>query len=111
MASFNDFTNVLLKEVKGLARQILNDFEDHAVGDTEAFIDKGRDKLLRWTKLLATGDLTRQDFIDLLEAQKDLCELHLLTQQVRVLTTLDRFRKGLLNLVADTAFKVFLPAS
>lgn len=111
MASFDDFTDILLKEVKGLARQFLNDFEDHAVGDTKAFLDNGRDKLLRWTALLAKGDLVRQEFIALLESQKDLCELHLLTQQVKVLAKLERFRKGLLKLVADTAFKVFLPAS
>lgn len=102
MPSFDNFTDVLLKEVKG--------FEDHAVDDAKAFLEKRRSDLFRWTNLLAKKELTRQDFIDLLEAQRDLFELHRLTQQVRVLATLERFRRGLLDLVVDTAFKVFLPA-
>jgi hypothetical protein len=108
MTSFDDFTQALINGTRVLAKQLLHEFED-AVADTKEFLEKRGKDLRRWTQLLARKQLTQQEFVDLLEAQKDLFELHLLRQRVVLLAKLERFRKGLLDLVVNTAFNVFLP--
>ncbi len=108
MAKFDDYINAILEGAKGLARDIFDGFEDQAKEDAEAFAKKAEVDLMRWTKQLADEKLTRQDFRDLVQAKEALAEIHALTQAGIALTKLERFRRGLINLVIDKAFTVFL---
>ena len=66
MASiFDDFIKAVLEGAKGLAKDILNGFEDQAKEDAEAFLKITEDDLNRWTELLVEKKLTEQDFGDL----------------------------------------------
>ncbi len=108
MASFDDFVEALKNGSKDLAKEIFDGFEDEASNDAKAFLEKTKEDMRRWTKLLAQGELTEQDFSDLVQAKKALAEIHTLRQTGVALTKLERFRSGLINLVIDTAFDVFL---
>lgn len=108
MASFDDFIVALKPGVKDLAREIFDGFEDEAQQDTQEFLGKAKDDLERWTRLLAEGDLSEEDFHDFVAAKKALAEIHALQQTGLTLTKLERFRTGLINLVVDTALKTFL---
>lgn len=108
MASFDDFVEALKAGAKDLAKEIFDGFEDEAKDDAKAFLEKTKQDMQRWTKFLAQGELTEQDFSDLVQAKKALAEIHALRQKGVALTKLERFRTGLINLVIDTAFDVFL---
>lgn len=108
MASFDDFVEALNIGAKDLAKEIFDGFEDEAKDDAKAFLEKTKQDMQRWTKLIAQGDLTKQDFTDLVQAKKALAEIHALRQTGVALTKLERFRTGLINLVIDTAFDVLL---
>lgn len=108
MADFDQFVAALKEGIKPLARETLEGFEDQALDDAQAFLDKARRDLQRWTQLLAQGQLTQQDFSDLVHAKMALVEIHALGQAGIALTRLERFRSGLINLIIDTAFDVFL---
>ena len=108
MSSFDDFIEAVKSGAKDLAKDIFDGFEDQAKEDTEAFLEKSKADIKRWTKLLADGDLTEQDFSDLIQAKKALAEIHALRQKGVALTKIERFRSGLINLVIDKAFDVFL---
>lgn len=108
MSNFDDFVEAVKEGAKELAQETFNDFREDAKADAQAFIDKFKEDLKRWTKLLAQGDLSEQDFSDLIQAKKALAEIHLLRQKGVALTKLERFRSGLVNLIIDTAFDVFL---
>lgn len=108
MAKFDDFVEAILAGAKNIAKDILKDFEGAAVDDTKAFLKKSEEDLKRWTRLLALGAITEQDFSDLIQAKSAVAELHLLRQQGVALATLERFRTRLISLVIDTAFEVFL---
>ena len=108
MSKFDEFGAAVLKGSKDLARQVLGGFEDDAKTDAQAFLDKTEANLRKWTKMLAALELTKQDFEDLVQAQAALAEIHALTQAGVALTRLDQFRTGLINLVIDSAFDVFL---
>jgi hypothetical protein len=107
MTTFNDFAKALEEGVKKLAKELFDGSETEALADMRAFLDKSKKDLERWTILLATGKITGQDFSDLVHTKKALAELHALTQTGYVITKLERFRSGLINLVVETAFKMF----
>ena len=108
MSNFDDFMDAIKAGSKDLAQELFSDYQTEAKADTQAFLDKSKEDLKRWTKLLAQQDLSEQDFSDLVQAKKALAEIHLLRQKGVALTKLERFRSGLINLVIDTAFDVFL---
>jgi hypothetical protein len=108
MSKFNEFSDTVLKGAKGLAKNSFGGFVDETAKDTQAFLDKVQADLQRWTKLLANGKLTKEDFRDLVQAKKALAEIRALTQAGITLVKIERFRSDLINLVIDSAFDVFL---
>ncbi|HIC8842731.1 hypothetical protein [Aeromonas sp. 602200] len=108
MANFEDFIDALKEGAKELAKETFDGFEDQAKQDSEDFIEKSKEDLKRWTKLLAQGDINEQDFSDLVLAKKALAEMFALRQTGLTLIKVENFRKGFINLVVDTAFEVFL---
>lgn len=108
MTSFDEFIEAIKTGATDLAKEIFDGFENEARNDAEAFLAKSRQDMQRWTNLLAQGDLTEQDFSDLVQAKKALAEIHALRQAGVALTKLERFRTRFINLVIDTAFNVFL---
>ena len=108
MATFDDYVNELRKGVKKLAQELVDGLEADALSDMNAFLKKSERDLQRWTKLLAAGKITKQDFTDLVQAKKALTELHELTRAGVAATKLERFRTDLISLVVDTAMKVYL---
>jgi len=109
MSRFNDFVEAVLGGVPDLARSTVGDLPTRAREDAIDFLEKTAADLQQWTEELARGDLTQQDFQDLVEAKKALAEIHALTQTGVALANLERFRRGLIDLVVNTAFDVFLP--
>ena len=108
MSKFDEFVNAVLNGARDLAVVVFNGLEDSAKDDAKAFLEKFEADLKRWTKLLAVEEITERDFADLVHAKKALAELHVLTRAGVSLTRLERFRSGLIDLVIDTAFKVFI---
>lgn len=107
MSNFDDFVDAIEEGVKELSKKTLKGFKDEAVTDAKAFLEASKDNLYRWTKLLAQGELSQDDFEWLVLGRKDVAELHALKQAGLALVRLDRFKNALLDLVIDTAFDVF----
>ena len=108
MSKFDVFVGGVLDGTRSLAKDLVDDLQQQSRADAQAFLDKTQADLQRWTGLLANGQLSEMDFSDLVHAKKALAEIHALTQAGIAATKLERFRSGLVDLVIDTAFKVFL---
>jgi len=108
MADFNDFLESLKKGLEELIKKNWKEFKDAAEKDGKAFLDKTKEDLKRWTKLLAQGDLSQDDFEWLVAGKKDLAEMEALKQAGLALVRLERFQNALISLVIDTAFDIFL---
>jgi len=108
MATFDDYVKELRKGVKKLAQELVDGLQADAISDMNAFLRKSERDLKRWTRQLADGAITRQDFTDLVQAKKALAELHELTKAGVADTKLDRFRSDLISLLINTAMKVYL---
>ncbi len=108
MATFDDYVKELKKGFRGLAQELVAGIEADALSDMNAFLKKSERDLKRWTSQLADGEITKQDFTDLVQAKKALAELHELTKAGVAVTKLDRFRSDLISLLINTAMKVYL---
>ncbi|MEM5546986.1 hypothetical protein [Pseudoalteromonas fuliginea] len=108
MAHFDDFITALKEGAIELAKETFEGFTDKVNADVDLFISKSEEDLKRWTKLLAQGDINEEDFSDLVQAKKAIAEMFALRQAGLSLIKLEKFRKGFINLVVDTAFDVFL---
>jgi hypothetical protein len=108
MSQFAEFTEKIANGIIDKAREILGEFQDQAVGDAKKFIDDTNDELQRWTKQLAKGGLTKDEFIFLVKSQKDLFDLHGLKQAGLGLIAAQNFRDAVIDLVINTAVDVFL---
>lgn len=108
MATFDEFLETLKTELVEFAEYSWKTYRDAAVKDSKAFVEKSKSDLERWTKMLAKGELTRDDFEWLMVGKKDLAELVALKQRGLAKVALDRFVNGLIDTIVSTAFKAFL---
>ena len=108
MAEFSDFLENLKNGLEGLAKKSWKEFTTAAEKDGKAFLEKTKEDLKRWTRLLAQGDLSKEDFEWLVEGKKDLAEMEALKQAGLTLARLERFQNALVSLVIDTAFDTFV---
>jgi len=108
MSKLDDFANAVLAGAEDLAKELFNDLKENAKTDAQAFLNKAKGDIERWAKMVAERKLTKDELTDLVDAKKALLEMRALTQAGVVQATLERFRTGLLSLVVDTAFKIFV---
>jgi hypothetical protein len=108
MAIFDSFIKKIETGVVSLAENTIKGFGKEALKDSKDFLKKTEKDLKRWTNMLASGELSRDDFEDLVMGRKDLLEMYSLQQAGLALVELDRFRNSLISLIVDTAFGEFL---
>jgi hypothetical protein len=108
MDKFDEFKTALEDGIKDLAKKTTQDFADQAFDDGKAFLNETEDDLKRWTRLLASGDLTEDDFKWLVQSKQDVAQMVALKQKGLGQTKIDSFRRGLLELVVNTALDIFL---
>lgn len=108
MATFQDFWKTLQTELVEFAEFSWKDYRNAAIKDGNVFLKESRQDLERWTKMLASGGLTRDDFEWLVAGKKDLAELAFLKRKGLSQVAQDRFVYGLIDTIVATALKTFL---
>jgi hypothetical protein len=109
MSLFDSFQGNVTDGAKSLAQQTLQYFITQAKSDTSDFLNQSKQQLNEWTDQLALGQLSQDEFADLVGGLKDLAAMQALTEAGIVATRVQRFRDAVIKLVIDTAFKTFLP--
>lgn len=108
MANFQDFLDILKTELVEFAEYSWKSYKPAAIKDGKAFIEQTKVDMERWTNMLASGNLTKEDFEWLMVSKRDLADLAALKQKGLAKVALDRFTNGLIDTIVSTAFKVFL---
>jgi hypothetical protein len=102
MAACNDIWVKLGAELVEFAMYDWRDNRDAAVSDGMDFLERTRDDIERWCKMLEEGTYSRVDFAALLAEKKDLAGLALLRRRGLSRADLDRFMNGLIDTVVST---------
>ena len=108
MSDFDKFWDTVKAGIPNLARQLGQKYLAAALEDGNDFLARQQVELARRTAKLAAGQLTQDDFEYFVKAQAELAEMALLKQAGLAQVQIDRFVNGVLTLIIDTAFKVFL---
>jgi len=107
MSKYDEFIVALSEGAKGLAKDIFKGFEDQATEDARAFARKTETDLKRWTQQLALKQIDREEFGDFVKAKQAVIEMQALTQAGIAAIKLEKYRKGLIDLVVNNACKIF----
>jgi len=102
--NFGEIFEKLKQDISNLASSTLKNYVNDAKADGMKMLQDMKEKLKRWTQLLADGQLTTSDFEMLVNSQKDLIEMSLLKQSGLAAIRVDQFKSSLFNLVVDTIF-------
>ena len=104
MPDFKDLFEQLKQGVIDLAESTVKKYAGKAKSDGKQMLEDMKEKLKRWTTLLAEGKLTTEDFEWLVNSQKDLIQMAALKQTGLALIRIDQFKASLMNMVVDTVF-------
>jgi len=107
MAKFDEFRDALKDGLGGLVDE-LADHKDAVLAASKAFIDDSEEDFKKWTKQVADGDMSKDDLEFLVKGKADLAMVNWHTQIGLTKVAVDKFRNSLLDLITDTAIKVFL---
>jgi hypothetical protein len=108
MSKFDEFIEKMGEGLKGLSRTSLKEFKDAATSDAKDFLEKYKADLQKWIEDLANGELSEEDFEDLVLGRKDIAEMYALKKAGVALAKMDLFKCRLADLIIDTAFSVFV---
>lgn len=101
---FQELFNGLKKDAITLAKASFKTFANEAEQDAQHLLENLKDKLSRWTVLLADGKLTAEDFELLVGAQKELLEMKVLQRAGLAAIKIEQFKNSVINLITDTVF-------
>ena len=108
MADFDKYFDKLVKNLEELVKNNWTDFLDAAEADGKAFLLETKEDLKRWTRLLSSGDLKREEFEFLVGSKEDLLKLEALKKLGLTKVRIQMFQSAVIGLIIDTAFDFFL---
>ena len=108
MSTFDEFIKEVIAGAKDIATKEVKGFVSQVQLDAQEFLKKTENDLKDWTQKLAKGQLSEDEFEDLVKGRKDLATFAALTAAGISLATIQRVRDKLINLVIDSAVKTFL---
>ncbi|WP_103030259.1 hypothetical protein [Salinibacter altiplanensis] len=108
MPNVDAFFDALRDEITDLAETHLQEMQEAALEDGEAFLNQTRDDLERWSRLLEQGELSQEEFESLVRGQKDLVEMEALKQAGLAAVRAEQFRDALINRIVGTAGRILL---
>ena len=108
MPTFNDFVSTLKNDLLDFTKENLEEYKDEILKDGNAFVEKTKEDLQRWTEGLASGALSKEDFEFLLKGKKDLAQMEALKQLGLSKIRITKITNGIIDVVVGSAFKTFL---
>ena len=108
MSKFDDYLDAVMTDAQILLSSTIREGRKEAKEILEAHVQNSKERLRRWTKLLASGDLKKREFQLLVNNQITLGRMRLRTVEVIGKRAALDFRNALRSLFIDKAFEIFL---
>jgi hypothetical protein len=109
MSKIDDFLDAVKHGAIGLAGEYVKGAKQRGIDDMLAYANARKADVERWADQLRQGQISAEDFRQLLLGLKDGAEIRGLRVAGVELARLQRLRDALVNLVVDSALKTFLP--
>lgn len=99
----------LFSEIEGqvlaLAQSTVSNFKEQAIADAKQILAELKPDLIRWTDLLARGQIKVNEFEWLINSDKELIKMKSLENAGLAATRASAFGLGVLNIVIDTTLR------
>jgi len=99
---FDKILQELKKSLVSLFNDKFSEFSKESKEDIDRFLNASKEKLERWTSLLAQGKLTVEDFEWLVKSQKDLFKMKTLQAAGISKISLGHFKNKVVKTIIDT---------
>jgi len=96
---WNQIVKDVEAQVLALAEKIFEEYSKEASLDAKNFLENSADKLKRWTTMVASAIIDKEEFQSLVKGQLDVAEFHALKQTGLVQVRIDMFKNGLVTIV------------
>ncbi|RJP77298.1 MAG: hypothetical protein C4524_08565 [Candidatus Zixiibacteriota bacterium] len=106
MRDFPTLLALMKDRITDLAREYCSDYQYSARKDGEDFLEQSRADLERWTKQVAAGTLSPEEFEALVLARKETMEMVILRRIGLGPEQLDRYQQAVLQTVVSTTLEV-----
>ena len=111
-AVVRDIDKNLIKELKEAILSLVKEKYDmqskNIEKDVEIFLKDSKDRLLRWTQLLANKQLTKEEYALLLTAQKDQFVIETLYQAGISKISLGHLKNSIVDIIINTALRFLI---
>jgi hypothetical protein len=94
----------IIAQSETLAQQLIKDFTKQGVAAVKQFLVDSKVDLARWTGELAEGQITQDDFADLIKGQVSASVLVGLAETGLAQVEIDKFTNGVTNIIVSVAF-------
>lgn len=108
MPTFNDFVSTLKSDLLDFAKENFDEYKEELLKDGNAFLEKAKSDIERWTEGLATGAISAADFEFLLQGKKDLAQMEALKQLGLSKIRITKITNSIIDIIAGSAIKTFL---
>lgn len=99
MPDWKDFVNNLKDEAGSLAKSELIGLVTSTKADADEFVRKQAEKTERYLNQLASGEITKEDFVQNMKNIQRLTEMQLLKLSVAAKASAQRLSDGIQNLI------------
>ncbi len=100
---FDGFMDVLKPQLEKLAKDTVQEEAEAALESGLGFIQSMQSDVSDWLNDLQNGDLSPEDFEDLMRGEQDLMNITLLTEKGLPAARIERFQKAVVDCVVSTA--------
>lgn len=104
MFDFDDFLSDLLDGMEDLAKDMLGEHAKEALQDSKDFLEETKEDLERWTKLLAKGDISKEEFEWLVASAKGSAKMYALKEAGLTLIKIERFKNAVIDFLVGKVF-------
>jgi hypothetical protein len=108
MPDFEQIFNDIKSQISQLAKLTVSKYATEAKQDAEEFLESSKEKLKKWTMLLAEGSIDSSEFEWLVNSQQGLAQMKLLTQAGLAQIRADQFKNAVLLVIVDVVFDKIL---
>ena len=100
------FLDALKPQLEKLAKETVQEMADEAVKTGLGFVQSMQSDLALWLSELERGELSPEDFEDLMRGEQDLMNITMLTEKGLAAARLERFQKAVIDCIVNAAKSV-----
>ena len=109
MADFMEFLNKLKNDILELGKHELTEHSDEFLKDGQDFVNEVKEDLKTWTKQLAAGEMSEEEFKMAVSGKAELAKMKAITQLGLTKIRIDKLKQGIIDTVVSAAITTFIP--